>query len=1183
MNQARSLILFLFVTMIFFSTMVHSTMAHAVTGQVTTTNTYASGVLVKFKSTITANSLNNTFSTAGCTASQWFQIVPGLAYAQIQPNSTLQQTLQSLQQDPNVEYAEPNYLVRAMETFPDDPDFDSLYGLHNTGQSSGVIDADIDAPQAWDLQTGSDVVIAVIDSGVDYNHEDLRDNMWTNPGEIPNNGLDDDGNGFVDDYRGWDFANNDNDPMDDHFHGTHVAGTIAAVGNNGIGVTGVNWKAKIMPLKFLGGDGSGSLQAAIGAIEYAAKMGARVSNNSWGGGPFSQALRDAIVNAENQGHLFVAAAGNDGANNDFQPSYPATYNVPNIISVAATDNRDNLASFSNYGASTVHLGAPGVNIFSTTPGNSYRLLSGTSMATPHVTGVAGLLFAANPALTYQEVKAAILDNVDPVASLNGRTITKGRLNAFKALDSLQGTLQITPPSAQVARGATLQFNAAGGTPPYAWSVDDPGIGSININGLFLGLTAGVTAITVADSASLTGTSGAVEVTQTSVTPATARLAPGQNLQFQATGGTAPYTWSSSNPTAAVINNNGVLTAQQEGTTTVTAVDANGVADTTGNIDIVLASLSIAPDNAVISVGGTVQFTTTNGSAPYTWSSTDPSVASINNAGLLTALAAGTTTVNVVDNNGDWGVSGVIEVRNISVEPRSASLNPGATLQFSASGGVPPYSWEVSNTQIASIDNSGLLTGLAGGTVTVTAIDTDGARGISGTITVNGNSTPQIQPGNVLLQLGGQLQLTVSGGFPPYLWSSSNPFVATIGQSNGLLSAVGTGFSFVQVRDVRGNLAQALVQVKNIQVFPPQSLTINAGEYLQFTATGGRFPYTWSVSDSSVASISNTGFLVGLSAGAVTVSAIDADGLEGISGTITIAGNTPPPPPSNPVTIAPDTGTVAIGTTLQFSVTGGTPPYQWGISNPFIARINTNGVLTGLATGTLSVAVRDANGATDQSGLISIVAASSPLRLTPLTANLQVGQGLQFTASGGASPYIWRVSNPFVATISATGVLTATAAGSTMVTVTDNNGVTASSGNIFILGGTTPQRLSVSPTTAQLVVGETLQFTAAGGTPPYTWLSINTAAGRIDANGLFTAQGAGITSIQVRDAIGATASTSFVQVSPSSSAQGESDAGNDTTDSSANNTGESAGGGSTSLLLIMLLLAFFAFRVRKHLI
>ena len=189
--------------------------------------------------------------------------------------------------DPRIEYIEPNYRVWAVETIPNDSSFSQLWGLHNTGQTGGTSDADINAVDAWDIQTGTDVLIGVIDTGVDWTHEELADNIWTNPGEIPDNGIDDDGNGYIDDVRGWDFVNKDNDPMDDNGHGTHVAGTIAAVGNNGIGVVGVSWSAQIMPLKFLGADGSGITSDAILAIEYAMMMSAKLTNNSWGSSGFS--------------------------------------------------------------------------------------------------------------------------------------------------------------------------------------------------------------------------------------------------------------------------------------------------------------------------------------------------------------------------------------------------------------------------------------------------------------------------------------------------------------------------------------------------------------------------------------------------------------------------------------------------------------------------------------------------------------------------------------------------------------------------------------------------------------------------------------------------------------------------------------------------------------------------------
>ncbi len=273
--------------------------------------------------------------------------------------------------DPRVLVVEPNYIVHALAV-PNDSRYPEMWALNNTGQTGGTPDADIDAPQAWDVTTGSSaVVVAVIDTGVDYLHPELIDNMWHNPGESgggkETNGIDDDNNGFIDDVYGWDFAQDDQDPSDAHSHGTHVSGTIAGRGNNALGVTGVNWQCRIMACRFLNASGSGSTADAVDAINYAVANGAKILSNSWGGGSFSSSLEAAIINAYNQGVLFVAAAGNSASDNDTVPAYPANYNVPNVISVAATTSTDALASFSSYGDMTVHLGAPGLSVLSSVP------------------------------------------------------------------------------------------------------------------------------------------------------------------------------------------------------------------------------------------------------------------------------------------------------------------------------------------------------------------------------------------------------------------------------------------------------------------------------------------------------------------------------------------------------------------------------------------------------------------------------------------------------------------------------------------------------------------------------------------------------------------------------------------------------------------------------------------------
>jgi subtilisin family serine protease len=306
-----------------------------------------------------------------------------------------------------------------------DPQVAKMYGLNN-----------VKAPQAWKVSRGNpNVIVAVIDTGVDYNHEDLSFNMWRNPNPST-----------ADDVVGYDFAHDDGLPFDDHSHGTHTAGTVGAVGGNGKGISGVSQLVSIMALKFIEANGSGTTENAIRAIDYAITHGAKVMSNSWGGeaDDDNHALYEAIQRAEENDVLFVAAAGNGGRDsvgddNDSseEKSFPAAFDNPNIISVAATDEKDDLPFFSNYGANSVHLGAPGVNILSTVPGNRYKANSGTSMACPHVAGAAALVWAMDKSLSYQRVKEILLDSVDPIPALEGKTVTGGRLNVAKALRSME--------------------------------------------------------------------------------------------------------------------------------------------------------------------------------------------------------------------------------------------------------------------------------------------------------------------------------------------------------------------------------------------------------------------------------------------------------------------------------------------------------------------------------------------------------------------------------------------------------------------------------------------------------------------------------------------------------------------------------------------------------------------------
>jgi len=399
-----------------------------------------------------------------------FPQIGNIQVVELPQGLTVAEAIAEFEKSGTVQYAEPDHIVHASVTNPNDPKFTdgTLWGLHNTGQNGGLNDADIDAPEGWDRQTtANNVIVAVIDSGVRYTHQDLAANMWTNPGEIPGNGVDDDCNEYIDDVYGINAITTTGtadclnpiaagDPNDNQFHGTHIAGTIGAVGNNGAGVVGVAWGVKIMALKFIDPDPvGGSISDAIECINYATQMRAHIINASWGDEFYNASLRDAIGYARNQDIMFVAAAGNkspSGNENDNKPTYPASYDVDNIISVAATTRTDGLAFYSNWGLVSVHLAAPGgepgsdLSDFSTwtngiystfgTSDSAYQYLAGTSMAAPHVCGVLALMKAHFPAESYTQLKNRLLSSTDSLPGLAGKCQTGGRLNLNAALSTV---------------------------------------------------------------------------------------------------------------------------------------------------------------------------------------------------------------------------------------------------------------------------------------------------------------------------------------------------------------------------------------------------------------------------------------------------------------------------------------------------------------------------------------------------------------------------------------------------------------------------------------------------------------------------------------------------------------------------------------------------------------------------
>lgn len=347
---------------------------------------------------------------------------------------TQKSAIQELSNNPLVEYAEPNLIYRSLK-LPNDPDFARQWGLKNSIVSQNSVDIDIE--RAWDITTGSEeMIVAIIDSGIDYNRPDLRANIWTNELELNGKpGVDDDQNGYVDDIYGINPIGDGsiNNPHDNSGHGTHCAGTIGGVGDNGHGITGVNWKVKIMGLKFLRSTGEGTLEAAVKAIDYAVSKGAKVLSNSWGSYESSLALEEAIERAHKAGAIFIAAAGNDGTNNDEKPIYPASIDIPNVISVAAINQNGEMSGFSNWGAKTVDIGAPGVSIYGFWKNGETKSVSGTSMAAPFVSGVAALVWSHEPQLTNLELKERLLRTSRPLGSLREKSTSYGMVNAYYAL------------------------------------------------------------------------------------------------------------------------------------------------------------------------------------------------------------------------------------------------------------------------------------------------------------------------------------------------------------------------------------------------------------------------------------------------------------------------------------------------------------------------------------------------------------------------------------------------------------------------------------------------------------------------------------------------------------------------------------------------------------------------------
>ncbi len=957
----------------------------------------------------------------------------------------------ALADDPRVRYVEPNHVITTA-VIPDDPSFGQLWGLNNTGQTGGTPDADIDAPEAWNVATGSsNVVVAVVDTGVDFGHPDLAAQQWVNPGEncgssdpeisCPErtNGIDDDNDRFLDDWRGWDFVSGDNNPVDDHNHGTHVAGTIGAVGNNGTGITGVNWNVRIMALKFLDASGSGDSFDAAAATTYAVDHGAAIANNSWGGGPPEQVLEDAVDYADAHGMLFVAAAGNDGANNDASPFYPASYDSDGLVAVAATDANDNLASFSNYGAKSVDLAAPGAGILSTTRGGGYQSFSGTSMATPHVVGAAALVKAHFPAATAYGMKALLFSSVDPKSSLAGKVVTGGRLNVGNALScSNAPRVWLDAPRNGFAAGLgdavpvkVLATNCAvpagvgnvsvtvNGSPvALSASSPDTGLYSGTFTPSAEGALTVTAAVTVGGSTATQTANGTavrnytcqeIEDPWVNVTGGT-RLSGASDSDdgFSAVNITFPFSFYGSSYSTAHVSANGFLT-----------LGSSTGADAYANVGIPSSS----PPNGVI--------------APF-WDDLDP-----------TAQDSGAVFT---------GVTGSSPNRVLHVEWSNLkhwSLNGSGTATFElslyqATGEIRfryldtdfgNSTWNAGASATAGLEN---LAGTIGRELSFNQSLLTSGKEISCTL---GAAPPPPPPAPTITttNLADATNATVysqtlaaSGGTPPYSWSIVSgdlPSGLSLNLTTGAITGtpddtVGPKQFMAQVTDSGSqsdtqDLVVALADPLTVTTTSLPGGTVGQAYSQVVAATGGKSPYAWSLATGSLP----PGLALNASTGAVTGTPTTA-GTFGFTVQATDAGN-----PVRTATqalsislVAPLTitttslaaGTVGQSYSQTLSASGGQTPYTWSVASgslpPGLSLNSATGAVTGTPTaaGTYGFVAQVTDGAQTDTQTLSITV-SSTAALVISSWNLPGGKvGSTYsgtvTASGGATPYTWSVAS-----------------------------------------------------------------------------------------------------------------------------------------------------------------------------
>ncbi len=1029
-------------------------------------------ILLRPKATANPAALARLYADLGCRVQATLTNMRNITILEVPATADVDQVIAALLQSGQVEYAERDQYARALMV-PNDPYFQSgqQWSLNNTGAGGGTAGADIMAVQAWDvLHDAPNVLVAVVDSGIRLTHQDLAGNLWTNPGETGTdsqgrdkrtNGVDDDGDGYVDDVYGINVLNHSGNPSDDWGHGTHVAGVVGAVGNNGVGIAGIAWRVQLMACKFIDQNGQYTVSNAITALDYARLKGARIVTAAWGGYTFtSQALRDAIAALRDANIIVVAASGNDGTNNDATPLYPASYEYTNIVAVAATDRNDAKAGFSNYGAQTVDLGAPGEQILSAWAGNDsdYQSPSGTSMASAHVAGACALLIARYPSYTPQQIIARLLATVDPLPSMAGRTVSGGRLNLAAALAYVAPPSITSSSSAGATAGTAFTYQITATNSPKSYAATN-----LSGTGLTLNTTTGQISGSPAAAGTITsqitatndgGTSAPVTLTIT-VAPAN----PGDAIPpaitgfavdlSTATNTTASFVVTFSEPVTGVDASDYVFGTQGTATATVTGVTqemssryrvAFNFGGSSGSLQLAIRTANTgirdASGNAFVGAGLAASDPVPLLAGPAS-DITAPSIVNFTASTPVTTSVSFTVTFSEA-------VSGV-SPDDFLVQPTSGVTATVGTITANTGNTVFTIPVTFSGTGSFSLLAIGGATSNIRDTATNWFIGGPGAAGPSVDVGGNPATPPTITSAlsaSATVGTAFSYQITASGSPTQFAATNLAGTGLSLNTSTGVLSgtplAAGTISSQLTATNAAGTSAPVTLSITvsaraSAPVVTASTITGTVGAALSGVVTATNNPTSYSLSGQppGISINSTTGAITGVptASGTYSASAVATNAAGSGTGTITFAISpaTPPPPPPPPpppvllsqtVTFNAPTSGAFVGQPLRLGATAssGLPVSYSIVSGPGSI---SGDALTASAPGTIVVrAYQSGNGtwaAASAQTTITVEKAAQAMSAGETTRNVMASASipLSVTSSSGLPVTYTLVTGPGV--------------------------------------------------------------------------------------------------------------------------------------------------------------------------